>query len=50
MYPEKATKFWEIFTILVLSYVVPVQMKISQNVVAFLEYMNFKYHKEIVTE
>ena len=41
-YSEKATKFCEIFTLL-LSYVVPVKskVKISQNVVAFSEYMNF---------
>ena len=39
---EKTTKFYEIFTLL-LSYVVPVKskMKISQNFVAFSEYMNF---------
>ena len=42
VYSEKATKFCEIFTLL-LSYVVPVQskVKISQNIVAFSEYMNF---------
>ena len=42
IYPEKATKFGEIFTLL-LSYVVPVKrkVKISQNFVAFSEYMNF---------
>ena len=42
IYSEKATKFWEIFTLL-LSYVVPVKsnVKISQNFVAFSEYMNF---------
>ena len=41
-YSEKATKFCEIFTLL-LSYVVPVKrkVKISQNWVAFSEYMNF---------
>ena len=41
-YSEKATKFCEIFTLL-LSYVVPVKSseKISQNFVAFSEYMNF---------
>ena len=40
---EKATKFCEISTLL-LSYVVPVKrkVKISQNFVAFSEYMNFK--------
>ena len=43
IYSEKATKFCKIFTLL-LSYVVPVTSKveISQNFVAFSEYMNFK--------
>jgi hypothetical protein len=43
IYSEKATKFCEIFTLL-LSYVVSVKskVKISQNCVAFSEYMNFK--------
>ena len=42
MYSEKATKFCEIFT-LILSYVEPVKskVKISQNFVAFSEYVNF---------
>jgi hypothetical protein len=42
IYFEKATKFCEIFTLL-LSYVVPVKskVKISQTFVAFSEYMNF---------
>ena len=42
IYSEKATKFWEISS-LHLSYVVPVKNKveISQNFVAFSEYMNF---------
>ena len=42
MYSEKAAQFCEIFT-LFLSYVVPVKskVKISQNFVAFSEYMNF---------
>ena len=42
IYSEKATKFCEIFTLL-LSYLVPVKSKvmISQNIVAFSEYMNF---------
>ena len=42
IYSEKATKFCEIFTLL-LSYVVQVKskVKISQNFVAFSEYMNF---------
>ena len=41
IYSEKATKFSEIF---LLSYVVPVKskVKISQNFVAFSEYMSFK--------
>ena len=44
IYSEEATKFWEIFTLL-LSYVVPVKsrVKISQNFVAFSEYMNFNF-------
>ena len=43
IYSEKATKFCEIFTLL-LSYVVPVKSKeeILQNLVAFSEYINFK--------
>ena len=43
IYSEKTTKFCEIFT-QILSYVVPVKskVKISQNFVAFSEYMNFK--------
>ena len=42
IYSENATKFCKIFTLL-LSYVVPVKskVKISQNIVAFSEYMNF---------
>ena len=45
IYSEKATKFSEIFTLL-LSYVVPVKskVKISQNLVAFSEYLNFIKH------
>ena len=41
IYSEKATKFSKIFTLL-LSYVVPIKskVKISQNYVAFSEYMN----------
>ena len=44
IYSEKATKFCEIFT-LPLSCVVPVKskVKISQNFVAFSEYMKFNY-------
>ena len=42
IYSEKATKFCEIFTLL-LSDVLPIKskVKISQNFVAFSEYMNF---------
>ena len=42
IYSEKATNFFKIFTLL-LSYVVPVKskVKISQNFVAFSEYINF---------
>ena len=42
IYSEKATKFCEIFTLL-LSYVMPVKskVKISQNCVPFSEFMNF---------
>ena len=44
IYSEKATKFCEISTV-DLSYVVPVKstVEISQNFVAFSEYMNFTY-------
>ena len=43
IYSEKATKFCKIFPLL-LSYVEPVKSKgtISQNFVAFSEYINFK--------
>ena len=49
IYSVKATKFCEIFTLL-LSYVVPVKskLKISQNVVAFSEYM-YELYKNFVT-
>ena len=42
IYSEKATKFCEIFTLL-LYYVVPVKskVKILQNFVAFTEYVSF---------
>ena len=45
IYSEKATTFCKISTLL-LSYVVPVKSKveISQNFVAFSEYMNFTIH------
>ena len=46
IYSEKTTKFCKIFNLL-LSYVVPVKskVKISQNFVAFSEYMNFNGHR-----
>ena len=41
MYSEKATKFYEIFTLLLTVFtVVKSKVKISQNFVAFPEYMN----------
>ena len=42
IYSEKATNFWEVSTV-DLSYVVKIKsmVKISQNFVAFSEYMNF---------
>ena len=51
IYSEKATKFCEISTLL-LSYVVPVKRKveISQNFVAFSEYMNFNKNRSFGTE
>ena len=50
IYSEKAAKFCGIFTLL-LSYVVPVKskLKISQNFVAFSEYMNFKVRTYLST-
>ena len=47
IYSEKATKFFEVITLL-LSYVVPVKskVKISKNFVAFSEYMNFNSHSK----
>ena len=42
IYSEKATKFCEIFTLLlIVCTVVKSNVKISQNFVAFSEYMNF---------
>ena len=43
IYSEKATKNCEIYTVDLLSYVLPVKytVEISQNFVAFSEYMNF---------
>ena len=45
IYSEKATKFCKLFTLL-LSYVVPVKskVKISQNLMAFSEYINFSWN------
>ena len=50
IYSKKATKFCKIFTLL-LSYVVPVKskVKISQNFVAFSEYMIFTKSKYSLT-
>ena len=42
IYSEKATKFCEIFTLLLTTvYTVKIKVKISQNFVAFSEDMNF---------
>ena len=42
IYSEKVTKFWKIFTLqLTVCTVVKSKVKISQNFVAFSEYMNF---------
>ena len=42
IYSEKATKFWEIFPILLTTvHTVKIKGKISQNFVAFSEYMKF---------
>ena len=51
IYSEKATKFCEIFTLL-LSYVVPVKSKveISQNFLAFSEYMNFTLFSLVIAD
>ena len=47
IYSEKATKFFEISTLL-LSYLVPVsKVEISQNFVAFSEYTNFKILRKL---
>ena len=43
IYSEKASKFYEIFTLLLTVYtVVKRKVKISQNFETFSEYMNFK--------
>jgi hypothetical protein len=42
IYSEKATKFYEIFTLLLTAvHTVKSKVKISQNFAAFSEYMNF---------
>ena len=44
IYSEKATKFFEISTLFLTTvHTVKIKMEISQNFVAFSEYMNFKY-------
>ena len=46
IYSEKATKFCEIFTLILTTvHTVKSKMKISQNFVAFSEYMNFTINK-----
>ena len=48
IYSEKATKFCEIFPLLLTTvHTVKSKEKISQNFVAFSEYMNFKYFGSI---
>ena len=50
IYSEKATKFWEIFTLILTTvHTVKSKMKISQNFVAFSEYMNFTESFEIIS-
>ena len=51
IYSEKATIFCEISTTVDLAYVVMVKstLEISQNFVAFLEYMNFNSSSESST-
>ena len=41
IYSEKATKFWEISTLLLTVSIVKSKLEISQTFVAFSEYMNF---------
>ena len=49
IYSEKATKFCEIFTLhLTVLHTVKSKVKILQNFVAFLEYMNFKANLKMV--
>ena len=46
IYSEKATKVCEIFTLLLTTvHTVQSKVKISQNFVAFSEYMNFKWRE-----
>ena len=48
LFSEKATKFCEIFTLLLtVCTLVKSKVKILQNFVAFLEYMNFKMKIQI---
>ena len=50
IYFEKATKFCEIFTLLlIVCTVVKSEVKISQNFVAFLDYMNFNIDFILIT-
>ena len=46
IYSEKATKFFEILTLLLLCYLMPVKSKVKvlQNFVAFSVYMNFNIY------
>ena len=49
MYSEKVTKFCEIFTLLLtVCTVVKSKVNISQNLVAFQEYMNFTYENVLL--
>ena len=51
MYSEKATKFCEIFSLLLTRlHTVKSKVKISQNFVAFSEYMDFTIEKDIYLE
>ena len=51
IYSEKATNFFEIFTLLLtLCTLVKSKVKISQNLVAFSEYMNFKFSLVLIIE
>ena len=51
MYSEKATKFCEIFFLLLTRlHTVKSKVKISQNFVAFSEYMDFTIEKDIYLE